>query len=74
MIYFLTKQAVSLSLDNFLRDGDWLLIFKLEVGSSTSKCDVISKYSHNLEKDIKLIIHFFFLKALSFSVASRGLV
>lgn len=48
-----------LSLDNVLSGGYLLLIFRLEVGSCTNTFNVISKYSHNLEKDIKLIIHFF---------------
>lgn len=54
-----------LSVDNFVSGGDLLLIFKLEVGSNKSNFSVISKYSRNLEKDIK-IIYSFFKKAFSF--------
>lgn len=54
-----------LSVDNFVSGGDLLLIFKLEVGSYKSKFSVISKYSHNLEKDIK-INYSFFKKGFSF--------
>lgn len=48
-----------LSVDNFVSGGDLLLIFKLEVGSNKSNFSVISKYSRNLEKDIKIIYSFF---------------
>lgn len=48
-----------LSLDNFVCGGYLLLIFKLEVGSYKNKFNVISKYFHNLEKDIKINYLFF---------------
>lgn len=48
-----------LSVDNFVSGGDLLLIFKLEVGSNKNNFSVISKYSCNLEKDIKIIYSFF---------------
>lgn len=54
-----------LSVDNFVSGGDLLLIFKSEIGSNKSNFSVISKYSHNLEKDIK-INYSFFKKAFSF--------